>query len=42
MVAARIDENLGFVFQAPEGLRVHDAIPVALEGRPQTTFVLRV
>jgi hypothetical protein len=36
IIAFVIDEHLGLVLQAPEGCRVQDAVPVALEGRPVT------
>ena len=34
MVSFRVDEDLGLVFQAPEGRRVDDAVTVALEVQP--------
>ena len=37
MVAAWRDEDLGLVFQAPEGIGVNDAVAVALKGSPQRT-----
>jgi hypothetical protein len=40
MVALRIDEDLGLVLEAPERLRVHDAVAVALERRPQAALLL--
>jgi hypothetical protein len=42
IVALAVDEDLSFVFQAPEGLRVDDAVAVALETEPEVVFGLRV
>ena len=35
VIALRGDEDLGLVLQPPECLRVHDAVPVTLERRPE-------
>jgi hypothetical protein len=40
VVAFRVDEHLRLQPQAPEGLRVDDAVAVALERRPQPAFLL--
>ncbi len=40
VVASRRHEDLGLVLQPPERLRVHDAVAVALERRPQPALVL--
>ena len=42
MVAGRIDEDLGLVHQPSEGLRVHDAVAVALKRRAQEARLLRL
>src|SRR5437667_7720045 len=34
VIALRVQEDLGLVFQAPEGLRVNDPIAIAFEGCP--------
>ena len=36
-----VDEDLGFVLETAEGLRMQNAIPVALKGRPVRIRVLR-
>ena len=41
MVSLRVDEDLRLQAQPAERLRVHDAVAVALEGRPQAAFLFR-
>ena len=40
VIAGRVDEHLRLVHEPPEGLRVDDAVAVALEGRPQQARLL--
>ena len=40
VVALRVDEDLGLVLQAPEGLAVDDPVAVALKRRSQPAFLL--
>jgi hypothetical protein len=40
MVAFRVDEHLRLAFEPPEGLRMHEAIAVPLEGRPDAAGLL--
>ena len=40
VVALRVDEDLGLVLQPAEGLRVDDAVAVALKRRAQAAFLL--
>jgi hypothetical protein len=42
VVAFRIDENLRFVLQPAEGLRVDDPVSISLERRPQAALILFV
>ncbi len=41
VVALRVDEDLRLALQATEGLRVDDAVAVALERRPYAALLLR-
>ena len=40
VIVLGVDEDLGFVFETAEGLRMQNAIPVALKGRPVRIRVL--
>jgi hypothetical protein len=40
VVAGGVDEDLRLAFQPPEGLRVQDPVPIALERRAHATLVL--
>ena len=40
VVAGRVDEDLRLPLEPPEGLRVQDAVPVALERRPDAALLL--
>jgi hypothetical protein len=40
MIALGVDEDLGLVLQAAEGLAVDDPVAVALKRRPQAAFLL--
>jgi hypothetical protein len=41
MIAAWLDENLGFVLQPPERLAVKDAVPISLKARANEIVFLR-
>ena len=40
VVSRRVDEDLGLALEPAERLRVENAVPVALERRPDRAFVL--